>query len=278
MAKRQSSPAPQALDSRFSFAAFSDFVNQNFSLIILLLIAFALGFLSGSLWTENKMLRGGFVSNVGSAGVGAADDAAAQAAAAAEALKQTPKFDPKTDRYRGNKDAKVVMIEYSDFECPFCARFHPTMEQVMDEYGDDVVWVYRHFPLSFHPYAQMLAEVSECVAKDAGNDGFWKFTDAIYTQAAEGTLHEVNPTTQERTINKDKILALARSAGAGSGLQGCLDNQEMAQLVQDQMAAASVAGISGTPGTVIISEKGGYELVPGAVPFEQVSMMLNNHL
>lgn len=274
MTKRQSNPAPQALDSRFSFAAFSDFVNQNFSLIILLVIAFALGFLSGSLWTENKMLRSGVTVGGNVQG----DDAAAQAAAAAEALKQTPKFDPKTDRYRGNKDAKVVMIEYSDFECPFCARFHPTMEQVMDEYGDDVVWVYRHFPLSFHPYAQMLAEVSECVAKDAGNDGFWKFADAVYEQASAGALYDTNPTTQERTVNKDKILALARSAGAGAGLQSCLDNQEMAQLVKDQMAAASAAGISGTPGTVIISKKGGHELVPGALPFDQVSVMLKNHL
>lgn len=276
MAAKKNQSAQKMVEDRFSFASFSDFVNQNFSLIIMLLIAFALGFLSGSLWTENKMLRGGTANVVGT--TGAADDAAVQAAAAAEAIKQTPAFDPKTDRYRGNKDAKVVMIEYSDFECPFCTRFHSTMGQVMDEYGNDVVWVYRHLPLSFHPYAQMMAEASECVAKDAGNDGFWKFADAIYAQMSANTLYDVDPATQERTVNKDKILALARSAGAGNGLQSCLDNQEMAQLVKDQMTAASAAGISGTPGTVMVSKKGGYELVPGAVPFEQVQSMLQNHL
>ena len=84
------------------------------------------------------------------------------------------------DHVRGDRNAPIVMIEYSDYECPFCSRFHPTMKQVMQEYEGQIAWAYRHFPLSFHPYAQVLAEGSECVAELGGNDAFWEFTDAIY--------------------------------------------------------------------------------------------------
>src|SRR3989338_3572308 len=90
-----------------------------------------------------------------------------------------PPIDPKEDHIRGNPDAKVSVIEYSDFECPFCKRHHPTMTQIMDAYGDDVNWVYRHYPLSFHPNAEPSALASECVAEIGGNDAFWGFVDKL---------------------------------------------------------------------------------------------------
>src|SRR3989338_3134327 len=66
-----------------------------------------------------------------------------------------PAIDAKTDHIRGDlSKATVAVVEYSDFECPFCQRHHPTMKQIMDTYKDDVVWIYRHFPLSFHANAQ----------------------------------------------------------------------------------------------------------------------------
>ena len=96
---------------------------------------------------------------------------------------QAPKVkrpDPKTDHWRGPKDARFVLIEYSDFQCPFCDRFQPTATRFVKE-NKDVAWVYRHFPLrSIHPYAQKLAEASECVAEQKGEEGFWAFADKVF--------------------------------------------------------------------------------------------------
>lgn len=96
-----------------------------------------------------------------------------------EALNLTP-IDFEREHIRGSKEnAEFAIIEYSDFQCPFCHRVHPTYQQIMDTYGDKVVWVYRHFPLSFHPDAMPFAVGSECVANLGGNDAFWAFTDEV---------------------------------------------------------------------------------------------------
>lgn len=276
MAKKTTAKEVMPANNRFSFQAFSEFVNANFSLIIILIMAFVLGFMSGSLWTENRMLRGG----AGNTKLAADNTAAAEAAAAEAAkkqLEQVPAFDPDKDLYRGNKDAKVVMIEYSDFECPFCNRFHPTMLEVMEKYGDQVAWVYRHFPLSFHPNAAPLAEASECVAAYGGNDAFWKFTDEVYEKMADGSIYGADAT--KKTVTVDMMVSVAQAAGANANqVRSCLNNKEMSQKVKDSQAGGTKAGVTGTPGTIIISEKGGFEMVPGALPFAQVEAMLANHL
>ena len=83
------------------------------------------------------------------------------------------------DHRRGAENPTITIFEYSDFECPFCARVHPTLSQIVDEYPN-VAWVYRHYPLSFHPQAMPAAIASECVAIKEGNDAFWEFTDIVF--------------------------------------------------------------------------------------------------
>jgi protein-disulfide isomerase len=79
---------------------------------------------------------------------------------------------------KGPGDAKVTIVEYSDFQCPYCARAFPTVQQILSEYGNKVQFVYKHYPLiSIHPRAQITAEASEC-AKDQGK--FWEFHDALF--------------------------------------------------------------------------------------------------
>ncbi len=87
-------------------------------------------------------------------------------------------IDAKNEVVRGNTSAKISLIEYSDFECPFCKQFHNTMQQVMAAHEQDVKWVYRHFPLdSLHQQARAEANMSEC-AREQGK--FWEFTDSVF--------------------------------------------------------------------------------------------------
>ena len=86
-----------------------------------------------------------------------------------------------SDHIRGNPQAEITLVEFSDMQCPFCSRFHPTALQALKEYGDKMRWVYKHFPLdAIHPQARPSAEASECVWEQAGDEGFWEFTDAMF--------------------------------------------------------------------------------------------------
>jgi hypothetical protein len=90
-----------------------------------------------------------------------------------------PGFDPSSDHYKGSVNPEITIIEYSDFECPFCSRIHGTLEQLVRE-NDNIAWAYRHLPLGFHPQAYPAAIASECVAREEGNEAFWLFTDALF--------------------------------------------------------------------------------------------------
>lgn len=161
--------------------------------------------------------------------------------------------DEKKDHILGPKDAKVTLIEYSDFECPFCKRHFDTVQQVVKDYPKDVRIVFRHFPLSFHQNAQKEAEASECVAKLGGNDAFWKFHDKIFKETtSNGTgfaLDKLGPAAAEAGVNQ-------------AAFQKCLDSGEMATLVAQQQQEGGDAGVQGTPATYVNGS-----LVEGAVPY-----------
>lgn len=161
---------------------------------------------------------------------------------------------PVTDRdyVRGNRDAKISVIEYSDFECPFCVRHHPTMVSLMETAGDDVNWVYRHFPLSFHPTAQKAAEASECVGELGGNDKFWEYADLLFSQGSDLAL----------LADKAEAVGVDRAA-----FQTCLDSGKYAQYISDSMQSGSASGVNGTPGNIVINnETGDTRIVSGAQP------------
>jgi protein-disulfide isomerase len=88
------------------------------------------------------------------------------------------------DHLLGNPNADVIILEYSDTECPFCKMFHPTLKRIMDEYGKSgkVAWVYRHFPIDqLHSKARKEAEATECVYDQGGNEMFWKYIDRSFS-------------------------------------------------------------------------------------------------
>lgn len=170
------------------------------------------------------------------------------------------------DHYRGNPEAKITIIEYSDFECPFCKKLHPTLKTVVEKYPDQVSWVYRHFPLSEHKYAFIAAQASECVASIAGEDKFWEYIDSLFDNASGG----LNPT---------KLIKIANDLDVdGSLVQNCLDSGEMKELVESKKSAGLQVGVSGTPGMVLVVNGQKQGLIPGALPLPQLEEIIGKYL
>jgi protein-disulfide isomerase len=164
------------------------------------------------------------------------------------------------------------LIEYSDFECPFCQRFHPTAKQIVDAYDGKVNWVYRHFPLAFHnPGAQKQAEASECANELGGNEAFWRYADAIYART----------TSNGKGFPLKKLVPLAKEVGLDEKkFQECLDTGRYTARVKEDFNEGAQIGITGTPGNVLLNnETGAVRLTPGAVPFAalkgQIDQLLN---
>jgi protein-disulfide isomerase len=88
-------------------------------------------------------------------------------------------FDPEVDYFKGPADAEITIYEWSDYECPFCSRVHPSLQQVVDTYPN-VNWVYRNLPLSFHVQAEPAARAALCIGQEKGNEAFWNFTDTLF--------------------------------------------------------------------------------------------------
>lgn len=237
-------------------------VNRNFTLILIVVLAIW----GGYNWNKAESYKKTAPEANKVAGV-VDQDPTQPSGPDASQLSKVPKVD-NNDHIRGNAQAKVVLVEYSDYECPYCAKFHSTMLQVMEEMGDKVAWVYRHYPLSFHPNAQKAAEGGECVSKLGGSDAFWKYSD---------TLAGVN--SRDGQLSPEAITEAAATAGVNaSAFKSCLDSDEMANKVKDIANAGGVAGVTGTPGTIVIVDGAAQELIPGALPYASVQATIEKYL
>lgn len=204
-------------------------------------------------------------TNPASGGVaqnGAAAPAAQEPAGNAEDVRPIDE----RDHYFGNPDAEVVLIEYSDLECPFCARFHPTAEQIVEEYEGRVAWVYRHFPLeSIHANATPAAVASECVAELGGNDAFWTFIDDLFMSG-----QRLTPALYEE---------LAGQVGVGAVALGeCIESGRHDAKVADDLANAIEVGGRGTPFTVLLHKDGSATSFSGALPIERIRPLVDTAL
>jgi protein-disulfide isomerase len=228
------------------------------NMVVLLGIGLVLGFILGHLWTKVDMLEKGGTANTGTG------DPTAQAPAPQPTELKITKPDPKEDHWDGPQDAMFVHVEYSDFECPFCKGYAPTVDQLKKDYGDKMAFVYRHFRLSFHPLAQPSAEASECVADLGGNTAFWKFHDLIFAQMPNVTVAGLGD--------------IAAQAGADKGaFQECFDAGKFKARVQAQFDEGAKAGIGATPTSVIYNmETGESAPIEGALPLDQVKTIVDN--
>ncbi len=232
---------------------------------VLLVASVVLAFAVGILWQKVSGLEDGKTAGVADVKptVAAQPERPPTGKLSAEQAKKVVAVSDK-DHIQGSKDAEVFLIEYSDYECPFCSRFHATAQQVVDEYAGQVAWVYRHFPLDqMHKNARSAAEAAECIAEIKGESAWWSFTNALY---------------EDQTKVGD-FIAVASGIGVDStALQTCLDGEKYAEKVDDQHKGGLAAGVTGTPGNIVVNKKGEAWLIPGALPFEQLKTTIDEAL
>ena len=171
------------------------------------------------------------------------------------------------DPFLGNEKAKVTVIEFSDFQCPFCrAMWRNTLPQIKKDYIDTgkIKFVYRDFPLGFHPGAIPAAEGSEC-ARDQGK--FWEMHDKIFEEQdkqGQGTIQ----------FGKPDVVKWASEIGLNmSQFNQCLDSGKYKAEVEKDIADGTAAGVSGTPSTFVNGR-----ILVGAQPYSSFKALIEEEL
>lgn len=159
--------------------------------------------------------------------------------------------------FRGPADAPVVLIEYTDFQCPFCTRVQPTLNELMKRYDGQIRHVFKNLPLPMHAEAQLAGAASLC-ARDQGK--FWEYHDWLFAN--------------QRTLSRDSMVAQAAEFGMDAEVfTSCIDRGTYLGVVRADMAEANGFGITGTPGFLINGR-----VLTGALPIEEFEAIIDSEL
>jgi protein-disulfide isomerase len=158
---------------------------------------------------------------------------------------------------KGPANAPVTIVEFSDFQCPYCGRLSPTLKQVEQKYGDKVRLVYRQYPLPFHRFAQKAAEASLC-ANDQGK--FWQMHDAIFADQQALEVAQLKSKATDLGLNTEQF-------------NQCIDLGRHAAAIQADVKDGAAAGVTGTPALFVNGR-----LILGAVPLEQITSVIDDEL
>lgn len=173
-----------------------------------------------------------------------------------------------SDYIKGNPNAPILMIEYSDYDCPFCKKYHETMNRIMNEYGvtGKVAWVYRQLPLvKLHPASPKISEAALCVGEIGGNNAFWKFSDTVFETR--------NP---DDMTNLTKLPEYAELAGVKKeDYDDCMNSGRMEERVLSSIKDGLDSGARGTPYTVLVVGDQ-QAVISGAQPYETVNGIIKN--
>ena len=175
--------------------------------------------------------------------------------------------DPNKDFIFGDPAAVISIIEFSDFECPYCKSFFETPKKVVNDMPKQVNLVWRNFPLEFHdPVATIKAVGAICASKQGGNNAFWKFAGSIFKNS-KGNGKEVG-----EKEGSDALIQLASKEGLNvTEFKTCISSEEPKKLVKADIENGEKAGINGTPGVIILNHKTGKaDILAGAVPAEAI--------
>ena len=177
-----------------------------------------------------------------------------------------PGVDRDNEHIRGDRGAPYSLVEYSDFECPFCQRHQGTMTEILEANMDTVNWVYRHFPLSFHVHAMPTAQLSECVADLGGNDAFWGFADIAFATLDLDTDTLIEEASEAFDLDAKKLKA-------------CVDAAADEEWITERMERVMELGINGTPTTVLVHNRTGRQyIIQGAVDASQIQKLIDEVL
>ncbi len=176
---------------------------------------------------------------------------------------QKPRMDVKVEignsPTHGNKDAKVTVVEYSDFQCPFCAKGADVVTEIKKKYGNKVQVAFKHFPLPMHPEARPASEASMCVNEQSA-EKFWKFHDVLFKD--------------QKKMSEADLEAHAKAVGANvDKFKECVKSKKYADFVQKDMDAGEKIGVRSTP-TFFVNG----QMVAGALPFAQFQEMIDEEL
>ena len=234
----------------------------NVIFVVLLAVA---AFLLGSLWTEVRYLKK-TNSEKGSPTANNPSLANPPSAVAYEDVKPISR----EDHIRDSRNAQILLVEYSDLECPFCKEFHPVILQAIKDYQGQFALVFRHFPLDLkHPKARKEAEATECAGELGGEKGFWNMVDKIF---------EVTPSNNG--LNLDDLPKLAGQIGLNQqSFKNCLDSGKFVKKVEDDYQSGIKAKVTGTPGDILINTKTKKIVtLPGYVSLEQLKQAIDSLL
>jgi protein-disulfide isomerase len=199
-----------------------------------------------------------------------APQVAVQPSAPAEAADTTAEIRPVTadDHIKGDINAPIKIVEFSDFECPFCKRYHEAVQTIIDsDTENQVAWVFRQFPLEqLHPVKAMAAAVaSECVAELGGNEAFWTFTDGYFRDTL----------TNNRTDIETLIPKLVQEAGVAQGpFTSCFESGKYTDKIEADVAEAFATGGRGTPWSILIGPTGKTYPINGAQPVQAIQQLI----
>ncbi len=170
------------------------------------------------------------------------------------------------DHIRGDVNAPITLVEYSDTECPFCKQYHVTLTRVLNEYKGKVRWVYRHNPLdALHSKARKEAEATECAAAQGK---FWEYLDGIFA---------VTPSNDG--LDLATLPVIAKEVGLDvKKFETCLAKGTYAERVREDGEDAARAGGRGTPHTIVLTKDAPPFPLPGAQPYENVKAIVEKLL
>lgn len=172
------------------------------------------------------------------------------------------------DHILGNPNAQILLVEYSDTECPYCKVFQTTLHRMISEYGPsgEVAWVYRHFPISqLHSKSEKEAEATECANEIGGPTKFWQYLDEVYAI-----------TNSNDSLNPAELPIIAKDVGLDvTAFNTCLSSGKYSAKVQADYDDAIKTGGQGTPHSILITKNGTETPIDGAYPYDQLKTILD---